>query len=137
MNSSKNLKICRVKKLTLLLGLLSWSIGSSSVTTCGRSGTTSSSWGGTTTGSNVGQEVLDILTLEGLGEEGGPDGLDVRNFGGGDERLELVGLLGEKELVGAFLSGGGCASAFEKCRMIGMWTYGNLQTLIGEDEGGV
>jgi len=52
-------------------------------------------------GSNVGKESLDVLTLEGLGEKGGPDGLEV-DLSGGGESDELVGsdldtLIGEDE----------------------------------------
>ena len=76
-------------RLTLLSLLLGGRISSG---TRGTSGSTSSSRGGTTTRANVQEEVLDVLALEGLGEERGPDGLDALNLGGGDERLELVGL---------------------------------------------
>jgi hypothetical protein len=41
-------------------------------------------------GSDVGKESLDVLTLEGLGEESGPDGLKL-DLGGGGEGDELVG----------------------------------------------
>jgi hypothetical protein len=77
-------------ELTLLLSSLWCGLG---ITTSG-GGSTTSSWGGsgTTTGANVQEQLLDVLALEGLGEERGPDGLDVGDLGGGDERLELVGL---------------------------------------------
>jgi len=75
--------------LLLLLGGL-WGVLGGSGTT---GSTTSSSWGGgsATTGSNVQEQLLDILALEGLGEERSPDGLNVGDLGSGDERLELVG----------------------------------------------
>ena len=64
-------------------------------------GTTSGSWGGTgsggTTTTNVGQEVLDVLAVEGLGEEGSPDGLDL-DLGGGGEGGDLVALQVVSEL---------------------------------------
>ena len=86
-------KLPRLIQLTLLLLLLSRRIASG-ITTSGRSGTTSSCWGGTTTGADVQEELLDVLALEGFGEEGGPDWLDVGDFCGGDEGLEFVGLDG-------------------------------------------
>jgi len=76
-------------RLTLLGLLLSGRVSGGSSTT---SGGTTSSGGGSTTRADVQEEVLDVLALEGLGEERGPDGLDLRDLGGGDERLELVGL---------------------------------------------
>ena len=76
-------------RLTLLLLLLS---GGGVRGTTSSGGSATGGGGGTTTGADVHEQVLDVLTLEGLGEEGGPDGLDVLNLGGGDERLELVGL---------------------------------------------
>ena len=65
----------------------------------GGSGGTSGSDGGTTSGgssnggsgANVGEELLNILTLEGLGEERGPVGLDLV-AGGLDDLGELVSL---------------------------------------------
>jgi len=76
-------------RLTLLGLLLSGRVSGGSGTT---GGSTTSSGGSSTTRANVQEEVLDVLALEGLGEERGPDGLNLRNLGGGDERLELVGL---------------------------------------------
>jgi hypothetical protein len=78
--------------LTLLLLLLSSRGGllgrtASRSTTSSRSGSS-----GTTAGADVQEQVLDVLALEGLGEEGAPDGLDFRDLGGGDEGVELVGL---------------------------------------------
>jgi hypothetical protein len=79
----------------LLLSLLSGSLRGSVTTSSGTasSGTTGS---GGSTGTDVGQEVLDVLALEGLGEEGSPDGLDldVGSLGEGDK---LVGLCERKE----------------------------------------
>jgi hypothetical protein len=89
--------------------------------TASGSSATSSSRGGTASGADVRQEVLDILALESLsvtgllvglflsffrgwkfragwvgevylGEQGGPDGLNVVDLGSLDEGLELVGL---------------------------------------------
>lgn len=71
----------------LLLLLLSSSLTTSGSTTGGGGS------GGTTTGADVGQEVLDILALESLGEELGPDRLNIRDVGGLDESVDLVGLL--------------------------------------------
>jgi hypothetical protein len=71
----------------LLLGLLSSSLTTSGSTTGGGGS------GGTTTGADVGQEVLDILSIESLGEKLGPDRLNIRDVGGLDEGVELVGLL--------------------------------------------
>lgn len=76
-------------RLTLLGLLLSGGVSGSSGTA---SGSTTSSGGGGTTRADVKEEVLDVLALEGLGEERGPDGLNLRNLGGGDQSLELVGL---------------------------------------------
>lgn len=42
------------------------------------------------TGSDVGEQLLDVLSLESLGEESGPDGLKL-NLGGGGESDELLG----------------------------------------------
>jgi len=77
-------------RLTLLLLLLGSLL---SGTTSSRS-TASSSRGssGTTTGTDVQEQVLDVLALESLGEEGGPDRLDVGDLGGGDQRIDLVSL---------------------------------------------
>ena len=76
------------KKLTLLLLLSGGLLGGAS----SGSSTTSGGGGGTATGADVQEELLDVLALEGLGEDGGPDGLDLGDLGGGDEGLELVGL---------------------------------------------
>jgi len=75
--------------LLLLLLLLLNSLSSGVATSGTTSGTTGS--GGTTTGTDVHEEVLDVLALESLGEDGGPDGLDISDLSGGDEGLELVG----------------------------------------------
>jgi len=55
--------------------------------------------GGRRAGAGVQEHVLDILALECLGEERGPDGLDVGNLRRGDQGLELVGLRGEYQSV--------------------------------------
>jgi hypothetical protein len=76
--------------LGLLLLLLLGGLGG------GLSGTTSS--GGSTTGSggttttDVGQELLDVLAVEGLGEEGSPDGLDL-DVGGRGKSGDLLALI--------------------------------------------
>lgn len=62
----------------LFLLLLSSSLATSGSTTGGGGS------GGTTTRADVGQEVLDILSIEGLGEELGPDRLNIRDVGGLD-----------------------------------------------------
>ena len=80
-------------QLTLLLLLLSG--GGVSGTTSSR-GSATGGGGGTTTRADVQEQVLDVLALEGLGEESGPDGLNLRDVGGGDERLELLGLFAKK-----------------------------------------
>jgi hypothetical protein len=91
-----------VGELTLDLLLL----GSSGLGgTAGSSSTASGRGsGGSASGTDVQQEVLDILTLEGLGEEREPDGLDVGDLGGGDDGGELVGLFGGSVSVLSSLS---------------------------------
>ena len=74
----------------LLLSLLLGSLLSSS--TASGSGTTSSRSGSTTARADVQEQVLDVLALKSLGEESGPDGLDVGNLGGRDQGVDLVGL---------------------------------------------
>ena len=64
---------------------------------CGRISTrcrTPCCWCGccATAGADVQEQFLDIFALECFGEEGAPDGLDVFDFRGCDEGLELVGL---------------------------------------------
>ena len=51
-------------------------------------------------GADVRQQVLDVLALEGLGEQRRPDGLDVGDLGGLDQGLELVGLYRKRERRG-------------------------------------
>jgi hypothetical protein len=111
--------------LTLFLLLL---CGSGWRITTGGGGGTSSGWSGgsATAGADVGQEVLDILALEGLGEEGGPDGLDVGDTGGGDEGLELVGLDGWGQSWGGFLLRRGNGVIVSEGRGVGRRTVGNL-----------
>lgn len=75
--------------LTLLLLLLSSSLSG------GLSGTTGGGGSGGTSRANVGQELLDVLALESLGEDGSPDGLNFLDLGGTEEGLELVGLYNE------------------------------------------
>ena len=74
-------------------------------------------------GSNVGKEVLDVLALEGLGEKGGPDGLNV-DLGGGGEGVDLVSLR---------VDGSARASAERS----GEETHSDLNALVGKDERGV
>lgn len=83
--------------LTLLLLLLSSSLGG------GLSGTTSAGGGGGAARANVGQELLDVLALESLGEDGSPDGLDFLDLSGTEEGLELVGLYKENSSAGVRL----------------------------------
>ena len=83
--------------LTLLLLLLSSSLSG------GLSGTTGGGGSGGTSGANVGQELLDGLALESLGEDGSPDGLNFRDLGGTEEGLELVGLDNENSSAGVHL----------------------------------
>ena len=144
---------CVLFKLTLNLLL---SGGRVSGTTSGGTSGTSGGGGGGTTRANVGQEVLDVLALEGLGEQRGPDGLNVGNLGGRDERLELVGLFAKIVSMlyhAADNDVGHHAQAFSSsCHIIFSphyfsaciahgagdgETYSDLETLIGEDEGGV
>jgi hypothetical protein len=56
------------------------------------SGATSRGSGSGASGADVGQELLDVLTLEGPGEDGRPDGLNLLDLSGRDEGLDLVGL---------------------------------------------
>ena len=98
-------------RLTLLLLLLS---GGGVRGTTSSGGSATGGGGGTTTGADVHEQVLDVLTLEGLGEEGGPDGLDVLNLGGGDERLELVGLFAK--CVSKMFSGDNDAAMVQRAR---------------------
>lgn len=80
------------RQLTLFLrlflgGLIRGSATSSS--TCTSSSRRRSS---TTTRANVQQKLLDILALEGFGEEGAPNRLDIGDLGSGDDGLKFVGL---------------------------------------------
>jgi len=85
-----NLTVVRLLLLGSLLLLLRCLLSSSSTA----SGSTTSSRGssGTTTGADVDEHVLQVLALESLGEEGEPDGLDILDLSGSDERVDLVGL---------------------------------------------
>jgi hypothetical protein len=76
--------------LLFLLFLLSRSSLSSTASSSGATCSRGSSR--TTTGANVQEEILDILALESLGEESGPDGLDLSDTGGLDDGVQLVGL---------------------------------------------
>lgn len=77
------------ERRTLFLLLLFLSSG---LTTGGSSTTSSGGSGSTAAGTDVGQELLDILALESASEELGPDRLNFRDVGGLDESVELVGL---------------------------------------------
>jgi hypothetical protein len=66
--------------------------GSGSVTTGSGGSTASGSGSGSTSRADVGQEVLDVLALKSLGEDGSPDGLNFLDLGSSQESLELVGL---------------------------------------------
>jgi len=70
--------------LFLLLGLGGWSSG-------GGSGGSTSSRGGTDSGSDVGDQVLDVDALQGLGEEAGPVGLHL-DVGGLQDGVDLLAL---------------------------------------------
>jgi len=65
-----------------------------------------------------------------LGEKSAPDWLDIRDLGGGDESLELLGLYRAEKSVYQFLP---------DLQRVGSRsnTYGDLDTVIGQDEGGV
>jgi hypothetical protein len=79
----------------LLLGLLLPLLGGGSLgssTASGGSGGGGTSSGGGTTTTDVGEHGLDVLALEGLGEERGPNGLDL-DLGGLGEGGDLVALV--------------------------------------------
>jgi hypothetical protein len=106
--SLANLCVQGLSCRTLFLLLCCWRIITAS---CGSTGTTSR-WGSSsaTAGADVQEQVLNILALESLsnyqkpclvfsslwrahlGEESCPDGLDLLDLCGLDQRLELVGL---------------------------------------------
>jgi hypothetical protein len=71
-----------VVRLLLLLLLLLLSGGVLGRGSAAGSGSTASDGGTATT--DVGEELLDVLALEGLGEERGPDGLDLNTSGLGE-----------------------------------------------------
>jgi hypothetical protein len=139
--SHAELTIVRLLLGLLLLLLSSWGISGSGVTTGG--GTTSSSSGGGTTTTDVQEHVLEVLAIEGLGEECAPDGLDIRDLGGSDEGLELVRLQGKRLLVRVLVrvcilcAFANAAIGFRSFAIVEELTYGDLNTVIGEDEGGV
>lgn len=132
---ARNIQGCSCA-LTLLL-LLSGCLLSGGTAS---SGCATSSRGGTTSGTNVQEQVLDVLALESLfhyqfsgpwyelsgnahlGEQRSPDGLNTLNLGSADESLELVGL-GRLALGPVSLQ----SSA----------AYSDFDTVIGEDEGRV
>ena len=75
--------------LGLFLLLLLLGLGGGGVASGG--GGTSGSGGGTNSGSNVGDELLDVGGLKSLGEEAGPEGLD-GDAGGLQDGLDLLTL---------------------------------------------
>ena len=77
--------------LLLLLNLLLLLLGSWGLSSTGGGSRGGRARRGSSTRSNVGEEVLDVLALKRLGEEGGPDRLDL-NLGGGGEGVDLLGL---------------------------------------------
>ena len=76
------------------------------VTTSGSSSRGSSGGGSSgrrSSSAGAHQHVLDVLALERFGEEVGPDGLDVRDLGGLDEGVKLVGLWPQSTAVSMLL----------------------------------
>lgn len=93
--------ICGVPGIrTLSLLFRSW--GSVAASSRGSSRRRSSNGSRSTTTANVGQQLLDVLALEGLSEQLGPDGLDVGDLGGLDQAVKLVGLVWKGESAGGF-----------------------------------
>lgn len=78
----------RLHTLLLLFG------GGSSVAAGSGSGTAGrgTAGRGRAPGPNIQEQVLDVLALEGLGEQRRPDGFNIGNACSLDERLYLVGL---------------------------------------------
>lgn len=74
----------------LLLLLLLGSLGGSGVTASTASGSSDTRSGGTAS-TDVGEQVLDVLAVEGLGEEGRPDRLKL-DLGGRGEGVDLLAL---------------------------------------------
>lgn len=87
-----------------------------------------------------------------LGEDGSPDGLNVLDLGGRQDSLELVALLNQAENVSPnsrlypvhrrFLPKTPILQTQLLCRCKLTWTkgvdtYGDLNAIIGKDEGGV
>lgn len=88
--------IVRDIRLLLLLLLFLLGLGSGRVRCSGGSSTTS--WGSANTGANVGDQVLNVDTLKGLGEKSGPVGLHI-NIGGlqdGRDFLTLKAIANKK-----------------------------------------
>ena len=81
--------VVRLLLLLLLLLLLCW-CGVGSGGTTGSSSTRANS-GASTTSTDVGEQCLDVLALERLGEKRCPDGLEL-NTGRGGKGDDLVGL---------------------------------------------
>lgn len=64
-----------------------------------------------------------------LGEDLGPDGLNAFHVGGGDQSVELLGL---REILLVT-----CAGRGEARRATEEKTHGDLDAIVGEDEGSV
>lgn len=112
---------------TLLLLLLSGRSITSTASSGG--GTTSSSRSSRATRTNVQEEILDILALERLREEGSPDGLDIGDTSGLDQAVKLVGLY----YCGQFPFRN--PVSFPAC--FAMCAYRDLNAFVGKDKGGV
>jgi hypothetical protein len=116
----------------LLLGLLLGLLSGSGVSATGGGGGGATGGGGTTT-TNVGEEGLDVLAVKGLGEERSPDGLDLncncqlpvhRNQSPGPPQIAFGPLPCLQLTTGSRGEGGDLVT-------------GDLETLVGEDEGRV
>lgn len=92
-----------VRLLLLLLLLL---LGGGLLSGGSATGSDSAAGDGGTTTTDVGEELLDVLALEGLGEEAGPDGLDLNTSSGGEGGDLVTGdlntLVGDWGLVCGF-----------------------------------
>ena len=107
--------------LLLLLGLLLGLGGGGGSGTSGGGGGGS---GGSRARADVRDEAVEVGAREGLGEEGGPDVLDL-NARGLDHGRQLVGLKWREGNLAHF-------AATRRHRI-----YSDLKTLVVEDEGGV
>ena len=96
----------------------------------GSTGTGASSRGSGDSGAsraNVGEQVLDVLALQRLSKKLSPDRLDRHTSGGGElnDLVALLLLVTVQVISWAALTGGQ------------QHTYGNLKTLVGEDQSSV